>query len=151
MVGYRRFMELDPKNAQIRYEAAQILIDGGKLEEARRELTQALALEPKLAAARNALGVLALRRGDLAAAEREIRAAIEEKADVRLAHYQSRAAGGAAGRSAAGDRRVQKRNRAAREQLQGGFNLGRLYEQRRRSAGAARAVPAGDRDEPELC
>ena len=36
MVGYRRFMELDPKNAQIRYEAAQILIDGGKLDEARQ-------------------------------------------------------------------------------------------------------------------
>ncbi|MEP6467838.1 MAG: sulfatase-like hydrolase/transferase, partial [Parafilimonas sp.] len=87
MVGYRRFMELDPRNAQIRYEAAQILIDGGKLEEARQELVQALALEPKLAAARNALGVLALRRGDLAGAEREIRAAIQEKADVRLAHY----------------------------------------------------------------
>src|SRR4051794_11892925 len=87
MVGYRRFMELDPKNAQIRYEAAQILIDGGKLDEARRQLTEALALEPKLAAARNALGVLALRRGDLAGAEREIRAAIAEKADVRLAHF----------------------------------------------------------------
>ena len=34
MVGYRRFMELDPKNAQIRYETAQILIDNGKLDEA---------------------------------------------------------------------------------------------------------------------
>jgi choline-sulfatase len=87
MVGYRRFMELDPKNAQIRYEAAQILIDGGQLDEARRQLTRALELEPKLAAARNALGVLALRRGDLATAEREIRAAIGEKSDVRLAHY----------------------------------------------------------------
>ena len=49
-------------------------------------LTTDLAIR-KLAAARNALGVLALRRGDLAGAEREIRAAIDEKADVRLAHY----------------------------------------------------------------
>jgi choline-sulfatase len=87
MAGYRRFMDLDPKNAQIRYEAAQILIDDGRLEEARQELTQALALEPKLAAARNALGVLALRRGDLTGAEREIRAAIVENPDVRLAHF----------------------------------------------------------------
>src|SRR5207253_130787 len=87
MIGYRRFMELDPKNAQIRYETAQILIDNGKLDDARAELTHALALEPKLAAARNALGVLALRRGDVGGAEREIRAAIAEKADVRLAHY----------------------------------------------------------------
>ena len=87
MVGYRRFMELDPKNAQIRYEAAQILIDNGKLDEAQAELTHALQLEPKLAAARNALGVLALRRGDATGAEKEIRAAIAEKPDVRLAHF----------------------------------------------------------------
>ena len=35
LVGYARFMELDPKNAQIRYEAAQILIDRGDLADAR--------------------------------------------------------------------------------------------------------------------
>ena len=38
LVGYRRFMELDPRNAQIRYEAAQILVDRGKLAEARAQL-----------------------------------------------------------------------------------------------------------------
>ena len=87
MLGYRRFMELDPKNAQIRYEAAQILIDSGKLDAAAEELDRALTLEPKLAAARNALGVLAMKRGDLDAAQREIQAAIEQKPDVRLAHF----------------------------------------------------------------
>ena len=30
LVGYRRFLELDPKNAQVHYEIAQILIDRGK-------------------------------------------------------------------------------------------------------------------------
>ena len=36
LVGYRRLLELDPKNAQTRYEVAQILIDRGRLgEEAR--------------------------------------------------------------------------------------------------------------------
>jgi arylsulfatase A-like enzyme/Tfp pilus assembly protein PilF len=87
MLGYRRFMELDPKNAQIRYEAAQILIDSGKVDAAAEELNRALALEPKLAAARNALGVLAIKRGDLDTAQREIQAAIQEKPDVRLAHF----------------------------------------------------------------
>jgi tetratricopeptide (TPR) repeat protein len=87
MLGYRRFMELDPKNAQIRYEAAQILIDSGKLDAAADELNHALTLEPKLAAARNALGVLAMKRGDLDAAQREIQAAIAQKPDVRLAHF----------------------------------------------------------------
>src|SRR5258707_11742268 len=61
MVGYRRFMELEPKNAQIRYEAAQIMIDNGELDAAHAELVHALELEPKLAAARNALGVIALK------------------------------------------------------------------------------------------
>ena len=119
MVGYRRFMELDPKNAQIRYEAAQILIDSGKLDEARQELTQALALEPKLAAARNALGVLALRRGDLAGAEREIRAAIAEKPDVRLAHYNLALLAEQQGDPPRAIARVPAGDRAARQQLQG--------------------------------
>jgi choline-sulfatase len=87
MLGYRRFMEIDPRNAHIRYETAQILIDNGKLAEARQELERALEIEPKLAAARNALGVVALRLGDEARAEREIQAAIAEKPDVRLAHF----------------------------------------------------------------
>ena len=87
MIGYRRFMELDPKNAQIRYEAAQILLDNGKFDEAERELTHALEIEPKLAAARNALAVVALKHGDVASAVADIQQAIAVKPDVRLAHY----------------------------------------------------------------
>jgi tetratricopeptide (TPR) repeat protein len=134
MVGYRRFMELDPKNAQIRYEAAQILIDGGKLDEARQELTQALALEPKLAAARNALGVLALRRGDLAGAEREIRAAIDEKADVRLAHFNLALLAEQRGDLPRAIAEYQQELALHANSYKAAFNLGRLYE------------GAGDRD-----
>ena len=47
LVGYRRFLELDPKNAQVHYEVAQILIDKRELAEATRELEQALAVEPE--------------------------------------------------------------------------------------------------------
>ena len=69
------------------------------------------ALEPKLAAARNALGVLALRRGDLGAAEREIRAAIDEKPDVRLAHYNlALLAEAAGGRGARRSPNIRKRS-----------------------------------------
>jgi choline-sulfatase len=128
MVGYRRFMELDPKNAQIRYEAAQILIDGGQLDQARQELTQALALEPKLAAARNALGVLALRRGDLATAEREIRAAIEEKADVRLAHYNLALLAEQQGDLPRAIAEYQTEIELHPNSYKAAFNLGRLYE-----------------------
>jgi choline-sulfatase len=134
MVGYRRFMELDPTNAQIRYEAAQILIDGGKLDEARQELTQALALEPKLAAARNALGVLALRRGDLAGAEREIRAAIGEKADVRLAHFNLALLAEQRGDLPRAIAEYQQELALHANSYKAAFNLGRLYES------------AGDRD-----
>jgi arylsulfatase A-like enzyme/Flp pilus assembly protein TadD len=87
LVGYRRFLELDPKNSQVRYEVAQILIDQGRLNEAARLLNEALQLEPKMAAARNALGVVALRSGNAALAEQEIRAALAQKSDVRLAHF----------------------------------------------------------------
>ncbi|MCU1382955.1 MAG: hypothetical protein JWL71_1652 [Acidobacteria bacterium] len=128
MVGYRRFMELDPKNAQIRYEAAQILIDGGKLDEARQELTQALALEPKLAAARNALGVLALRRGDLPGAEREIRAAIAEKADVRLAHYNLALLAEQQGDMPRAIAEYRKEMELHANSYKAAFNLGKLYE-----------------------
>lgn len=128
MVGYRRFMELDPKNAQIRYEAAQILIDSGKLDEARKELTQALALEPKLAAARNALGVLALRRGDLASAEREIRAAIDEKPDVRLAHYNLALLAEQQGDLPRAIAEYKNEIELHANSYKAAFNLGRLYE-----------------------
>jgi choline-sulfatase len=128
MVGYRRFMELDPKNAQIRYEAAQILIDSGKLDEAQAELTHALTLEPKLAAARNALGVLALRRGDLPGAEREIRAAIAEKADVRLAHYNLALLAEQQGDLQGAIAEYKQEIALHANSYKASFNLGRLYE-----------------------
>ncbi|MGH9328938.1 MAG: sulfatase-like hydrolase/transferase [Vicinamibacterales bacterium] len=87
LVGYRRFLELDPKNSQVRYEVAQILIDRGELDEASKLLTETLQLEPKMVAARNALGVVALKKGNAALAEQEIRAAIAQRSDVRLAHF----------------------------------------------------------------
>ena len=128
MVGYRRFMELDPKNAQIRYEAAQILIDGGKLDEARQELMQALTLEPRLAAARNALGVLALRRGDLAGAEREIRAAIDQKPDVRLAHYNLALLAEQQGDARRAIAEYTKEIELHPNSYKAAFNLGKLFE-----------------------
>ena len=38
LVGFRRFLQLDPKNAQVHYEIAQILIDRGQNAAPRREL-----------------------------------------------------------------------------------------------------------------
>jgi choline-sulfatase len=128
MVGYRRFMELDPRNAQIRYEAAQILIDNGQLDDAYAELRHALEIEPKLAAARNALGVVALKRGDSAGAQREIRAAIAQKEDVRFAHYNLALVAEQQGdfERAIGEYREEIARHP--ESYKAQFNLGRLYE-----------------------
>jgi tetratricopeptide (TPR) repeat protein len=140
MAGYRRFISLDPKNAQIRYEAAQLLIDRDELEEARQELMQALALEPKLAAARNALGVLALRRGDLAGAEREIRAAIAENADVRLAHFNLALLAEQQGDLSRAIAEYEQELARHADSYKAAFNLGRLYERAGNKEGQVRAL-----------
>jgi arylsulfatase A-like enzyme/Tfp pilus assembly protein PilF len=129
LVGYRRFMELDPRNAQIRYEAAQILIDGGKLADARAQLEEALKLQPSMAAARNALGIVALKAGDAARAEREIRSAIDLKADVRLAHFNLALLAEQRGDLSAAVAEYKREIELYPTSFKAEFNLGRLYEQ----------------------
>jgi choline-sulfatase len=127
MIGYRRFMDLDPRNAQIRYEAAQILIDNGELDEARAQLEHALQLEPKLAAARNALGVVSLKRGDARGAEREIRAAIAQNPDVRYAHYNLALVAEQEGNFERAVAEYRAEIEAHPQSYKAAFNLGRLY------------------------
>ena len=151
MVGYRRFMELDPKNAQIRYEAAQILIDGGKLDEAQRELTPGAG-----ARAEAGRGAQRARRARAAARRPCRRGAGDSRRDRSAAGRPARAlqprpAGRAAGRPAAGRCRVPGRDCTARQQLQGGFQPGPAVREDGRSSGAVGAVPDGHRDEPGLC
>lgn len=85
-LGYEQFLRLDPRNAQVHYELAQLLIDRGELEEADAHLREAVG-HAEMAAAQNARGVVALKRSDPRAAERLIREALEMKPDVRLAHF----------------------------------------------------------------
>jgi choline-sulfatase len=129
LVGYRRFMSLDPRNAQIRYEAAQILLDRGRLAEARTQLEEALKLQPSMAAARNALGIIALKNGDAAQAEREIRSAIDLKADVRLAHFNLALLAEQRGDLSAAVDEYKREIELYPTSYKAEFNLGRLYEQ----------------------
>lgn len=129
MVGYRRFLELDPRNVQVRFETAQILIDAAQLDEAAAELKEALRLEPKMAAARNALGVVAFKQGNSAAAEREIRAAIEEQADVRLAHYNLALLAEERGDLRTAITEYQREIELHPSSYKAQFNLGKVYEQ----------------------
>ena len=130
MVGYRRFMELDPKNAQIRYEAAQILIDGGKLDEARAAAdagARSWSRSWRPRATRSACWRCAA--ATWPAPRREIRAAIAEKADVRLAHFNLALLAEQQGDLHARDRRIPaERSSSTPTATRRAFNLGRLYE-----------------------
>ena len=84
-------------------------------------------IEPKLAAARNALGVVALKRGDLPGAEREIRAAIAEKPDVRLAHFNLALLAEERGQLQDGVAEYRKEIDLHPGSYKAWFNLGKLY------------------------
>jgi arylsulfatase A-like enzyme/Tfp pilus assembly protein PilF len=132
LVGFRRFLELDPKNAQVHYEIAQILIDRGELATAATELQAALAVEPKMAAARNALGVVALNQGDLASAEKQIRQALDMKPDVRLAHYNLALLAETRNDLVTAQAEYTRELELHPNNFKAAFNLGKLYESQRR-------------------
>ena len=131
LVGYRRFMELDPKNAQIRYEAAQILIDRGELAEARSGAAagaEAAAVDGRRAQrARRHRAEDGRRRR---APRTEIRSAIALKSGRPARAFQSRAARRAARRPERGrSPSTSARSSCIPASYKAQFNLGRLYEQ----------------------
>ena len=134
LVGFRRFLELDPKNAQVHYEIAQIMIDRAEFAVASDELHKALTVEPKMAAARNALGVVALNQGNLAFAETEIRQALEMKSDVRLAHYNLALLAEKRKDPATAQAEYLRELERHPNNFKAAFNLGKLYEAERRPA-----------------
>jgi tetratricopeptide (TPR) repeat protein len=82
-----------------------------------------------VAAARNALGVVAIKRGDLTGAEGHIRAALAQKPDVRLAHFNLALI---AEQRREFDQALELYQREIDTQanaFKAAFNLGRLHEQ----------------------
>jgi len=126
--GYRRLVELDPRNAQAHQEAGQVLVDQGKLDEAQKELNRALEIQPAMAAARNTLGALRLKQGDIVAGEREIRAALEQKASLRLAHFNLAVAAEQRGDLAGAVSEYKKEIALHPKSYMAQFNLGKAYE-----------------------
>src|SRR6185503_15052166 len=124
LVGFRRFLDLDPKNAQVHYEIAQIMIDRGDFATAASEL----------AAARNALGVVALNQGNLPSAEAQIRQALEMKPDVRLAHFNLALLAEARKDAATAQAEYLRELELHPNNFKAAFNLGKLYEAERRPA-----------------
>ena len=151
MVGYRRFMELDPKNAQIRYEAAQILIDSGKLDEAR---TRADAgADARAEAGRRAQR--ARRRSRCSAATSPARSArfarrSTQKPDVRLAHFNLALLAEQQGDLPRAVAEYKKEIELHPDSYKAAFNLGRLYERVGDRPAQIDAFKRGDRDESQL-
>src|SRR5690606_27324086 len=59
VLGYRRYLEGDPGNAQIHYRLAQVLLDAGRDAEAEPSFAKTLELEPRTARAEVGLAVAA--------------------------------------------------------------------------------------------
>jgi tetratricopeptide (TPR) repeat protein len=74
--SYRQAVQLDPRDAKLRYNLSLALDRIGEIASERKELARAVELDPKLAAAHNQLGVLALHSGQPAEAEQRFKKAL---------------------------------------------------------------------------
>lgn len=130
IVGYRRFLDHDPANAQVRFELAQALIDAKQPATAEAELRTLLARDSSMALARAALGALRLERGEVSEAERDIQAALSTKPDIRLAHFHLALIAEGRGQPAAAEREYRQEIQDFPDNHMAHFNLGKLLEQR---------------------
>ena len=128
MAGYERYLELDPKDAYVRYQVGEVFLDRGDIDRAEQVFRQALELDPKVASATNALGVIAYRRGDLAAAERLIREAIVVKQDVKLARHNLALIAEERGDLRTAEREYLEELNLHPDSYKAAFNLSLLYE-----------------------
>ncbi|HEV2983979.1 MAG TPA: sulfatase-like hydrolase/transferase [Vicinamibacterales bacterium] len=150
LIGYRRLIELDPRNARAHQEAGQVLVDHDKLDEAQKELNRALELQPAMAAARNTLGALRLKQGDVAAGEREIRAALEQKASLRLAHFNLALAAEQRGDFTRAISEYRREIELYPSSYMAQFNLGKAYERLGNADGQLAAYRAAIESNPDF-
>ena len=138
-LGYEQFLRLDPRNAQVHYELAQLLIDRGDLEQADVHLQEAVE-HAQMAAAQNARGVVALQRSDPQAAERLIHEALEMKPDVRLAYFNLALLAAARGDAQEAARLYRRELELYPHSYKVEFNLGRLLAASGDRQGSAAAL-----------
>ncbi len=128
--GYRRFLEHDPANAQVRFELAQMLLDAKQTATAEAELQLLLQREPSMAVARHALGAVRLERGQADEAEGDIRAALAEKPDIRMAHFHLALIAEGRGLTEVAEGEYRKETELFPDNYMAHFNLGKLFERR---------------------
>ena len=144
--------ELDPKNAQVHYEIAQILIDRGDLHRGDPGAAAGAAGRADHGGrAKRARRRGAQRRGTSIAPEQEIRQALAQKPDVRLAHFNLALIAEQRGDPRHGGRRSTSRSsRSIPEATRRRSTSGRLYDQTRRPGGAGGRLSQGDRGQPRV-
>jgi tetratricopeptide (TPR) repeat protein len=128
MAGYERYLQLDPKDAYVRYQVGEVFLDRGDIARAEQIFRQTLELDPKVAAATNALGVIAYQRGDAAGAEKFIREAIAVKSDVKLARYNLALLAEGRGDLLDAERNYLEELKLHPDSYKAAFNLSLLYE-----------------------
>jgi len=148
LAGYERYLQLDPKDAFVRYQIGEIWLDRGDRAKAQELFQLALQLDPNVAAAKNALGVVALERGDVDTAERLIREALAIKSTVRLAHYNLALIAEKRGDLPGAEREYVEELKLHPETYKAAFNLSRLYEQVGDREGQIEALKASIKSNP---
>jgi tetratricopeptide (TPR) repeat protein len=71
--GYRKALQLNPRDAKLRYNLSLALDRLGDFASEQKELARAVGLDPNLAVAQNQLGLLALRSGQQSEAEQRFK------------------------------------------------------------------------------
>jgi tetratricopeptide (TPR) repeat protein len=140
LAGFERYLQLDPKDAYVKYQIGELWLDRGEVVKAEQEFKEALALDPAVAAAKNALGVIALQRGDVDGAERLIREGLAAKSTVRLAHYNLALIAEKRGDLPGAEREYVQELKEHPESFKAAFNLAQLYQQVQDREGAIQAL-----------
>jgi tetratricopeptide (TPR) repeat protein len=140
LAGFERYLQLDPKDAYVKYQIGELWLDRGEVVKAEQQFKEALALDPAVAAAKNALGVIALQRGDVDGAERLIREALTAKSTVRLAHYNLALIAEKRGDLPGAEREYVQELKEHPESFKAAFNLAQLYQQVQDREGAIQAL-----------
>jgi arylsulfatase A-like enzyme/Tfp pilus assembly protein PilF len=148
LAGYERYLQLDAKDAFVRYQIGEIWLDRGDSAKAQELFQAALQLDPNVAAAKNALGVIALERGDVDTAERLIREALATKSTVRLARYNLALIAEKRGDLPGAEREYVEELKLHPETYKAAFNLSRLYEQIGDREGQIEALKASIKSNP---
>jgi choline-sulfatase len=128
LAGFEHYLTIDPKNAYVRYQMGEILLDRGDVAGADQNFRAALAIDEKVAPAKNALGTLAFRRGNIQEAERLVRDAIAIRDDVRLARYNLALIAETRGDWRTAEREYLEELKLHPDAYKAAFNLSRLYE-----------------------